>query len=95
MVPRKLYQAALRTVIGKRKEAVSAHLLSDDVGIMGSFPLEGAVVGPEIHRGRDTGNTTLIDLKSMISRAQSRERLLPMEVCSYHFSGLGASNRKL
>lgn len=39
------------------------NLLSDDICVMGSLGLEAAVVGPKVDRGRDTGNTTFVNLE--------------------------------
>jgi hypothetical protein len=44
------------------KPAALLYLLSNDVGIVGGFSFEGAVVGPEIDRGGDARDTTLVDL---------------------------------
>lgn len=58
-------RAALVTVTGGggRKPAL-VYLLSNDVGIVGSLRLEGAVVGPKVDRWRDAGNTSFVNLQN-------------------------------
>jgi hypothetical protein len=50
------------TVTGKERKPVIIYLLSNDVKIMGSLRLEGAVVGPQINGGGDASNTPFVNL---------------------------------
>jgi hypothetical protein len=49
------------TVTGKERKPVIIYLLSNDVKIMGSLRLEGAVVGPQINGGGDASNTPFVN----------------------------------
>lgn len=50
------------------KETSLWYLLSNDVGVVRGFGLEGAVVGPQIDRRGDASNASLIDLVETVSK---------------------------
>ncbi len=56
------HRGVLMMVIGGENGETLMDLLPDHVGIVARVDLEAAVVGPEINRRADTGNTTLVDL---------------------------------
>lgn len=56
----------------KGRKAAYQYLLSDHVGIVAGFDFEGAVVGPEVNRVRDTRNTSLVDLFALTCQRSHR-----------------------
>lgn len=69
--------------MGKERKPALVHLLSDNVCVVRGLSLEGAVVGPEIDRGRNTGNTSFVDLFTLATRSSVRCMNGAHHVCSF------------
>lgn len=71
------------------------YLLSNDIVVVIRLDLEGAVVGPEVDRGGDAGNASLIDLENR--RSTMLTSLTPGEKClsTHHLGSLGPGHGKL